>query len=283
MGSKVIAILFLMFFAIIFTSCEYDVDLSGLIRSTDRVEKRFEESMQWNINNPCQTLNVTKENYQILVAADSHIGGMLNFSYLKNLYQQSDYLAFVIVGDIVSGKEEDYLLFMDSISDITKPLFPIVGNHDLYFDGWKYFYKYLGSSTYYFTVETPTFKDIYLCLDNSCGTFGKSQIHWLEQFLKDNRKDYRYCTVFSHVNILRTRRTTSANPMTEEVVYLLDLFAKNNIDFVITGHDHVQDEKTFGNTSYIILDALKDDNKNAGYGIMNISNTDISHEFVRLK
>ncbi len=283
MGNRVTTILFFTLFAIIFTSCEYDADFSGLIRSTDRVEKRFEQSMQWNIQNPYQTISISKEDYQILVAADSHIGEMINFSFLKNLYLQKDYSALVLVGDIVSGKEEDYLLFVDSISDITKPLFPMVGNHDLYFDGWKYFYKYLGSSTYWFMVETPTAKDIYLCLDSGGGTFGKSQINWLEHFLKDNRKDYRYCTIFSHVNILRTRRTTSANPMTEEVVYLLDLFARNNVDLVITGHDHIQDEEIFGNTTYLILDALKDNNKNAGYGVLNISNNDISHEFVRLE
>jgi hypothetical protein len=69
--------------------------------------------------------------------------------------------------------------------------------------------------------------------------------------------------------------------MTEEVVYLLDLFTQYNVDYVINGHDHMQDEAVFGNTEYLILDALKDDNETAGYAVLNVSESEISHEFVR--
>ncbi|PLX06297.1 MAG: hypothetical protein C0596_17650 [Marinilabiliales bacterium] len=263
-------------------SCGYDADFSGFIRSTDRVEKRFEQSMQWNAENPYQTLYVLNENYKLLINSDSHLGGYENFSITKRRFIDDDYLAMVLVGDIVTGKEEDYLKFNDSISEIIKPVFSIVGNHDLYFDGWKNFYKYLGSSTYYFTVETPTAKDLYICLDSGGGTYGKSQIDWLEQLLDESRSDYRYCTILSHVNMLRTRRTSSANPMTEEVVYLLNMFTEYNIDYVINGHDHLQDEAIFADTKYLITDALKEGYENAGYLILKVNSDAISHEFVRL-
>ncbi len=267
---------------VLFTSCDHDVDFSGFIRSTDRVEKRFEQSIQWNMNHPFQTITTDIDEYSILVAADSHIGGMDNFSSLKQVYINNNFLSLVLVGDIVSGREEDYLIYQDSIAEITKPIFPVVGNHDLYFDGWKNFYKIMGSSTYYFIIETPIAKDIYICLDNGCGTYGESQIKWLKDLLKSSRDEYRYCTIFSHVNILRTRRTTSASPMTEEVVFLLDLFNRYKINYIINGHDHLQNEETFGDTKYIIVDAILDNYDCAGYTILNVNKSNITHEFVRL-
>ena len=44
---------------------------------------------------------------------------------------------------------------------VEKPVFLITGNHDLFFDGWKTFYEFFGSSTYYFTVSTPEVPDLY--------------------------------------------------------------------------------------------------------------------------
>jgi len=278
---RILKYLGLMVFVAFFSSCSTDVDFSGFVRSTDRVEDRFVQSMQWNENHPFQTIQ-GGTNYQILLAADTHIGGTENLSYLKELYNDGNYKGMVIIGDIVSGKEEDYQLYIDSVADVTKPIFSIVGNHDLYFDGWKYFYKYLGSSTYYFTVEANNNqKDLFICLDSGGGTLGKSQIDWLENLLDEKRSNHRHIIVLSHVNILRTRRTTSATPMTEEVIYLLDLFARYGVDYVITGHYHVQDEAIFGNTKYLILDALKDENPDAGYAELNVLENSVEHEFVR--
>lgn len=263
-------------------SCSYDVDFSGLIRSTDRVEERYAQSVQWNSNNSFENIIVNADDYRIILASDVHIGGTENFSIVKSKFNSEDFVAFALIGDIVSGKKEDYDIFRDSIQDIVKPLFLMIGNHDLYFDGWKTFYDYFGSSTYYFTVQTNSAKDLFICLDSGGGTFGKSQIDWLEDLLKNESQNCRNITILSHVNILRSRRTTSANPLVEEVVYLLDLFARYNVDLVINGHDHLQDEQTFGSTKYLILDALKDGYENAGYLILNVDSGNINYEFVRL-
>lgn len=281
MGDRIKYIL-AIFLAYTTFSCSHDVDFSGLIRSTDRVEERFAQSVQWNSDNSFENITVNADNYRIILASDVHIGGTENFSIVKSKFNSEDFIAFALIGDIVSGKKEDYDILRDSIQDIAKPLFLMIGNHDLYFDGWKTFYDYFGSSTYYFTVQTNSAKDLFICLDSGGGTFGKSQIDWLEDLLKNESQNCRNITILSHVNILRSRRTTSANPLVEEVVYLLDLFARYNVDFVINGHDHLQDEQTFGSTKYLILDALKDGYDNAGYLILNVDSENINYEFVRL-
>lgn len=264
-------------------SCDSDADFSGFIRSTDRVEDRVSQSLVWNESHPAVELTTIDENYSIYVCSDSHIGEPENFtSFTNTLNGDADGLGMVMVGDVVSGKEEDYEGFNELYIAMEKPCFPMIGNHDLYFDNWDLFYEYLGSSTYYFTVNTSDTSDLYICLDSGNATFGKTQIEWLTNLLKNNRSKYRYCTVFSHTNILRTRRTTSANPMVEEVGLLLDLFATYNVELVVNGHDHLQDVEFFGNTTYLITDALKDGYDNAGYIILSADDSEISYEFVRL-
>jgi predicted phosphodiesterase len=275
-------ILTFLIISITFFRCNSDIDFSGFFRSTDRVEERFAQSDEWNASHPFSELISNFDNYNLMIASDIHIGPTENFSLLKNIYQNSTSTALILVGDIVSGKKEDYITFRDSALNISKPKFYMLGNHDLFFDGWKTYYEFFGTSTYYFSVTTPTAKDLFICLDSGGGTLGKSQMNWLENVLKNERGNYRYCIVFSHVNILRTRRTTSSNPLVEEVSFLLDLFARYKINYVINGHDHVRNTTIFGNTTYVITDALMDSNSDASYVILNIDNTDISHNFIKL-
>jgi predicted phosphodiesterase len=186
-----------------------------------------------------------------------------------------------LAGDLVTGRREDYLVFKELVDSVEKPLFTMVGNHDLFYDGWKTYYEFFGTSTYYFLISTPEATDIYICLDSGGGTLGKSQTDWLVNLLETKRDEYRHCFVITHVNMLRTRRTTSANPLTEEVAFLLDLFAKHDVDMVINGHDHLQDAVKFGNTTYLITDALTDTYEDAGYLVLDIGETAMDYEFVR--
>lgn len=278
MGNKIKIAISLMALAG-FYSCE--LDLSGLIRSNDRVEDRFVQSVEYNDLHPIQNVVVAESNYSIVVASDLHVGGTQNTEKLFNMYDSSDDDAMVLVGDLVSGKREDYEVFKSLTDSVEKPLFLMAGNHDLYFDGWKSYYEFFGSSTYYFTVTSFDEIDLFICLDSGGGTFGKSQMDWLENVLETQRSKYRHCVVFSHVNMIRTRRTTSANTIVEETAYLIDLFTKNRVDMVINGHDHVQDAAKLGNTTYLITDAVVDSYEDAGYVLLSVDENSTGYEFVR--
>lgn len=272
-------IIFCLFVCGMIVSCE--VDYSGFVRATDRVEKRFVQSMAWNIANPQHNIICNTNNYSVIVASDLHIGGTVNTKALFNIYEGSNDIALILIGDIVSGRKEDYEVFKKISDSVTKPLLKIVGNHDLYFDGWKTYYEIFGSSTYYFTISTPDSTDLYICLDSGGGTLGKSQMDWLSDLLQTQRNQYRHCIVLGHVNMLRTRHTTSANPLIEENAHLISLFTENKVELVINGHDHHQNKTVFGNTSYIITDALMDNYKNAGYVKLSVIDSNLDTEFLR--
>ena len=275
--------IFIILMAFVFSSCIGDADLTGFIRSTDRIEDRFDASMEWNASNPFKSIVVATEEYNLLVSADLHVGKTKNYQTFLTRGLQSDIGAMVFVGDIVTGKEKDYETFHSMLPDFeTKPGFLLTGNHELYFDGWKHFQRLYGTSIYYFTIQTPSQKDLYICLDSGSGTLGKSQLAWLKELLQQDRELYNQCVIFSHVNFFRDRHTLSTNPLVNELLVLIDMFEKHQVNFVIMGHDHVRAESRLGNTKYLTLDALEDGTINASYLVLKKVISGITYDFIQL-
>ena len=264
--------------------CSQKWDASGFFFPDDLVDSRYAQSELWNQSHPFKNLVVSSENYQLLVAADSHIGSLVNFEKFLSQASKPENTAFVMVGDIVSGQKEDFLKFKNELPDFNQVhYFLTPGNHDLYYDGWKTYYDYFGSSMYYFTVQTPSKSDLYICLDSGSGTLGRKQLAWFKNVLSTKRANYRNCVVFSHVNLFRNRHTTSTNPMVEELYVLMDLFDRYKVNLVISGHDHVRFVNNFGFTTYITLDALQDANPNASYLKLKVTPENANYEFADLK
>lgn len=265
-------------------NCSENRDLTGFFISPDTVNERFVQSEDWNSKHEPKQLEVATDHYTILLGGDSHIGGTKNFNALLSEAKKPENLALVMVGDLVTGRSEDYKVLSECLSDFQNvPYFMVVGNHDLFFDGWKTFYEYFGTSTYYFTVKTPTANDLYICLDTGTGTIGDKQLTWLMDILSTERNKYRNCIVLTHLNFFRNHNQLSTNPLVTELYVLLDLFAKNRVNMVISGHDHVKAINEFGNTTYITLSALLDGNAQASYLKLNIASDKLEYEFMAIK
>jgi predicted phosphodiesterase len=283
MGSIIIKYGLILSIIFLLSACIGDADLTGFVRSTDRIEERYQFSAEWNETHPAEKLITTREEYDILVAADLHIGDTTCFLNFLAQGTQPEATAMVFVGDIVSGKEKDYETFNRLLPvDNIKPSFALVGNHELYFDGWKHFSRLFGSSVYYFTIATPTKEDLYICLDSGSGTLGKSQLKWLKDLLENSRSNYDQCVIFTHVNFFRDHHTLSTNPLTNELLVLIDLFEQNKVNMVVMGHDHDRSLNILGNTTYLTMDALLYGLPNSGYIRLKKDNTGIQHEFIEL-
>lgn len=283
MGHK-LNILMVLFVAIIFsfTGCG-EADIGGMFISGESANQRFEQSMEWNAQHPSREIVVLSDDYLILSMSDSHVGGTNNLDIFFNDAKTTKASAVVMVGDLTTGHAADYDVFQQHIPNRDSlTSFLIAGNHDLYFNGWNQFYSRFGSSTYIFTIKTPAAKDLFICLDSGGGTLGSKQLDWLKDILQTKRTDYRRCILFTHNNLFRFRRTASTNPLVEELHVLMELFTKNHVDMVVTGHDHVQNANLFGNTTHIVMDALKDGSSHSGYFQLNVKNGNIEYKFVNL-
>jgi hypothetical protein len=258
--------LYLLIIILLCNSCMDDADLSGFLYSADPVNERVKLSLEWNEVNPDKNLAVKGVDYSLLVAGDTEVGGTINLDTLIDRAKSPGVAGYVIAGDITSGDPKGYEILEHEL-DTKKPehAFYILGNHDLFFNGWDNYFSYFGSSTYTFAVKTNDASDLYICLDSGNGTIGSRQLKWLEDLLEKERKNHRLCIIFSHVNLFREHHTFSANPLVDELRVLLNLFYKYSVDMVITGHDHHRSEEFFGGTHYITLDAGLDGFKDASY------------------
>ena len=278
-GIKQIVML-LTVFALV--SCD-KFEMRGFVLSYESADERFIQSMDWNATHPYREIMVADDDYTLFVMGDSHVGGTDNLDvYFENAISENA-AAAVMVGDMTSGHAEDFDTFyqhMPGTDDLFT--FPIAGNHDLYFHGWKKYRELFGTSTYLFSVITPTAKDLYICLDSGGGTLGKLQLNWLRDVLKEERAEYRKCVIFTHVNLFRIRQTTSTNPNIEELQVLTDLTVRYDVNMMVTAHDHKRNVVELGPTVHITMDALLDDYEYASYLKLNVNDGDLNYEFVEL-
>lgn len=260
-----------------------EVDPTGFFFSSDPVNERVRQSLEWNDMHPARKVVVSGTEYSLLVAADSHLDGTVNLDTLIARAQLPNNAGFVMVGDLTTGRKESYNAFIQELYLKNKvPAFLMVGNHDLFFDGWDTFYNYFGSSTYAFRVKSNDTTDLYICLDSGSGTIGSKQLEWLKNLLEKERTTVRYCILFSHVNFFREHRTTSTNPLVDEIHVLMDLCYSHSIDMVIMGHDHRRSVESFGKTRFITLDALLDGFKEASYLKLEIKENGLEYAFIDL-
>jgi len=264
------------------SACHY-ADMGGMFITGESINERFEQSLAYNDNHTPKEIKVSTDDYNICSMGDSHIGGTHNFDLFQHLAKSMKTTAAVYVGDICNGNAENYdslqkhMMNADSLT-----AFPIVGNHDLYFGGWKEFYSRFGSSTYYFSVKTPVASDLFICIDTGSGTLGSKQLSWFKNVLQNIRPQFRRCIVFTHNNLYRVRRTASTNPNEEELTLLTDYFLRYKVDMTIAGHDHLKNILKLGNTVHITMGALLDGFPSPDFLKITIKNGNLDYQFVDL-
>lgn len=250
------------------------LDLKGIFMPTgDGVEARFEQSMEINPDLRAGSVDV-KENYVIYVAADPHIDQThTNLESFNDDFRNDTEAAFgVILGDCTDLRDNlhNYLDALDYSSDrhaFNQAIFHILGNHDLFFNGWVNFKEDIGPSVYWFEAVFEGGKDLYISLDTATGTLGRKQTEWFKTFIAENRQNYRHCIILTHTNFFYTdtSQTSSGNMSIEECFSLIDHFGKHNVSLVLQGHDHFREDLTYGNVRYTVLGAISDKSESPEY------------------
>lgn len=273
---------FILVFLLCFSACD-SKDLLGMFINEESVNFRFDQSERSNELHGFSNIDVPNDDYTLCIAADIHMGGTSNFDKFLTVSKSMNAAAIILNGDISKGNIADYQTLQQHLPD-TKQLkyFSLVGNHDLFYNGWDEFHNLFGSATYYFTVKSPKANDLFICIDTGNGTLGIKQLDWLKNVLQETRALYRNCIVFTHSNLYRAKHSLTTNPVDEELLIIMDLFTKHRINTVISGHEHNNAVEKFGNTTYFTADSMKDDNENAGYVKLTIKNGIIDYQFIEI-
>jgi predicted phosphodiesterase len=288
MGNFTKSLIVIWFFGKLFCSCSLgDIELS-----TTTVNQRFEQSQAWNNCHSEAKLSVTSADYQLLGIADVHVGDTVTLHKFVEIVNGSNADAVIGAGDMVNGNVSEYDAF-ERLLTYQLPAFFVAGNHDMHFDGWVEYYKRFGSSSYCVTIETSTAKDLLIFLDTGSGTIGDKQLVWLKNILETRRPNYRNCIVISHLDLIRSVQTEATTAPVEEIRTLTDLFALNRVNLVVSGHEHQHSSEAFGNTKYLVMDALLDSDTDpfvetgrrgseSGYLELNVRGGNITSHFRKL-
>ena len=262
MVKKIIAAIFMAMAC----SCSH-LDLKGMFMPTgEGVEKRFEQSKEMNEDLKNGYVQ-TQESYAFYVATDPHIDEThKNLGTFNDAFRNDKGASFgVILGDCIDVKD-NLPVYLEALSYSPEKhacdhkIFHILGNHDLFFNGWVNFKELVGPSVFWFEVIFDGGKDLYISLDTATGSLGRKQTKWLNSFLQENRSNYRHCVILTHTNFFYTdnSQVSSGNMPMEESMALMDLFGKHNVALVLQGHDHYREDLTFDNVRYTILGAIHD-------------------------
>jgi len=205
--------------------------------------------------------------YSFIVVADTH-GNTRGFEKLARVID--DDVKFVaVVGDITqTGSRAELEKFLGIARGFGVPVFPVIGNHDIYFGNWPVWEKLVGSTVYRVNIGVDTL----LILDSANAFFGARQLDWLENEL---RNSWGRVFVFSHVSMFNRRILNVDARERARIVSML----KGNADAVFMGHTHGRDVATVGGVHYITIEDFR---RHYTYLRVFVSRDSLRWEFGRL-
>ena len=273
-----------------FSSCNR-LDIAGMVINRSDTEKRVADWLDYDNQNGMPVLNDVPDEYCFYSCSDIHLNDSNSrfVQYITTERNDPQAAFSIIAGDLANESGEKPFILADSammfdptIQAENDPCFPIIGNHDVYYDCADYYKQYFHTSTYTVTVNTVGgFKDLFIFLDSGNGTHGGRQLDWLEEQLS-HRTDYRYCFVISHNWLFRTTynytTTPAANLPEDEQYAFMDLMSHNAVDMVIMGHFHYRDTKTFGGVKYVMTDNLNEGKEEPSYLVVSCADK-VTYEY----
>lgn len=237
-----------------------NVDILGFFGSTD-FNERFRERGSFNFLNSAELAPNFSAPYSFIVLSDTHIegGDTHGLERIKDTVQGAnaggENIRFVVVtGDITqNGRRQDlekFLEIAESLRSLSVPLYPVIGNHDIFSGNWSLWRELIGSSTY--CVESPD--TTLIMLDSANANFGRDQLEWLEDRLRGAKGN---TFVFTHANLF-TESIKDIEMLTDtrERARVLSLL-KGRCDALFAGHVHRRIIRKAGGVWYITQEDFK--------------------------
>jgi len=253
-----------------------NVDLFGLLTSTDLDERLKEKNNFKFLSGEDRTAAVLGDEYSFIVITDIHTeGGNANgLEKIQTVIEGNTEIKFaVFCGDLTqNGSEQDVKKILEIARSLAIPVYPVIGNHDIYSGNWSVWKKLIGSTSY--RVKRGG-ADLFI-LDSANSFLGKQQLDWLANELKSS---HGRVFVFSHHNLfVGSAVNIQQQADTRERARLISLL-KGKCDMMFTGHSHKRLIKEAGGTLYV---NIEDFISNKTYCLVKVSKTGISYDFKKL-
>ena len=253
---------------LLFTSCDYG--LGEALYRPDPVNTRADCIYELTAE---QAPEVTKSRYQVLVFSDVHFGKKNAdrheqdlLQWLKAKKENGTCPEFCIcLGDIADhGTEDEFLAYVDFSKAIEEILgsgrvYGVLGNHDLYNKGWKYYQSYVFPYKSFYHFKSKNFS--WYFTDSAGGSMGKNQY---TQLVNAFNNDDSPKIVFSHVPIYGDPYTNMGYftfQNSYEADTILTLYVNSNVKMIVNGHIHKPHKNFFKSCIEFTLPSLTEDNE----------------------
>jgi len=258
-----------------------NVDLLGLFYSSDLDERLAERDNFRFITNAQRNLTLTIP-YSFIVLTDTHIEdgdafgleGLAGVISSNNANPSNIEIKFVVnLGDITQyGSRRDVQRFIDISNTFPVPCYPVIGNHDVYFNNWPVWKELIGSTLYKINGGGTTL----FFLDSANSFLGKEQLDWLQ---REIRNTSGRIFVFTHANLfeknpLNIQQLSDINERARIMSIL-----KNKCDIMFMGHTHERLIDNAGNVQYVNVDGFKDTKV---YCLVSVTSAGVSYDFKKL-
>jgi len=253
-----------------------NVDLLGLFGSTG-LSERFDERNNFNYLRPEDREIDLDSDYSFIVLSDTHIeeGDAFGLEKIRNVIRPGDKFV-VIIGDITQcAYREDVERFIEianTLRSINVPCYPVIGNHDIYFNNWTNWKELIGSTCYRINGGGATL----LILDSANAYLGKEQLDWLDSELQSSTGRV---FAFTHSNFfVKSPGDMQQVSDARERARVLSIL-RNRCDVMFSGHLHKRIITEAGGVQFI---AIEDFRHLKVYCRVSVSSSGISYEYKKL-
>jgi predicted phosphodiesterase len=259
--------------AALFLNAGCTVDFFGLFASSELDDRLASKNTFHFLTDLDRGLALGPE-YSFLTLTDTHIerGDAHGLEKLKERILPEDKFV-VVTGDITqNGHYRDVEKFIEIAKSLGVPCYPVIGNHDIYFDNFPNWRDLIGSTSYRIDHSNTTL----FILDSANASFGASQIDWLQNEL-GSTKDRVF--VFTHANLfVESPLDVQQFTETRERARFLAIL-KGRVDAVFMGHLHRRLIREAGGVKYIVTEDFK---SHGTYCRVYVSKAGIRWEFFKL-
>ncbi|AEF87039.1 Ser/Thr protein phosphatase family protein [Treponema primitia ZAS-2] len=248
--SGIVKLFVIILVALMVVAC--NVDLFGFFAANEQ-DDRLESRDIFNFLGPSDQGRDLGAAYSFVVVSDTHIedGNAHGLEKLAYAVSAAGDKFVVVTGDITqNGKREDLNKFISIAEELRKagiPCYPVIGNHDIYFDNWPVWKELIGSTSYRIDHSNTTL----FILDSANASFGSDQLDWLQQGLGSAKE---HVFVFTHTNLF-TESPGDIMQITDsrERARIVSIL-KGRCDVMFMGHVHHRIIREVGGVRYINLE-----------------------------
>ncbi len=154
------------------------------------------------------------------------------------------------LGDIADkGELSSYTALKDLLTsqNWSTRFLPVIGNHDIFEEGWTHYRNQLGATHYTVTIGNCRF----LAIDTADGMVGSEEAAWLEEQLKNKSTTHTF--IISHyMPIIPGVRTYLRLANEEEALRLMKMATKYGVKGWFGAHYHSYLNETIDGVDYVV-------------------------------